>query len=320
MKALVPFLLGASLSFAEDTAIDGTVRDRKTGEPIPEYALRLRRDVNGLEKGELVWTDERGRFTSRRRYELGERVQITKLDHPGLERLSRQPYSTLTVIEQTNTFFRVDSGQLPLELTTTVGPSYRLQLTSPSDPTRTELWASLQVEGEHLGPLLRAPARHGDGPWVRFLPTRNDLPVDVPWLLRLESEDGLLAGKAVVDSSPAAEPVAMRLLPTARLDVVVKMKGARSSPFYFGPIVAVEPVRPGEAGVLENLVQNDAVQVEDDLLEYRYRRGALAAGKVRVFVLDGGAYEPRATVTLVAGEAQTCEIVIEAVELPSENR
>jgi hypothetical protein len=148
---------------------------------------------------------------------------------------------------------------------------------------------------------------------VRFLPVRNDLPADLPWLLHVESEDGLLAGDRVVAPGAPGESVAIQLVPTARLDVVVKMKRPTEIFFYRGPTVAIERV---DSGVFENLLQRELVRFEDNGREYHCSRTGLVAGQVRVLLQEAGVYEPRATVTLVAGEALTCEIEFEVVELP----
>lgn len=305
------------VALQDDGLVHGIVRERTSGAPVASYALRLRADEE--EQGELVWTDAEGRFTSARAYADGVRLRLTKLDHPGLERLQRTEYDLVALEEAVDSFVRLERERLPLELTTTLGPSYRLQLTQPAGEPLPGLTATLEVQGEPLGKLLRAPVRPGAAPWVRFLPARNDLSADRPWLLRVRRADGLRAAEVVLAPARHAgeTPLALELVPTARLDVVVCVTG--DAQYFSYAAVQLESVSSGARNVLRATGRSER---SEGVTEHLFRSTALAPGDYRVLVLDvlgDRQFVPQAEVTLVAGEAQTVEVDIARGAAPQDD-
>jgi hypothetical protein len=183
---------------------------------------------------------------------------------------------------------------LPLELKATVGPTYSFALAGPLDWEATALRGSLEVADDPYGAMMRAPVREGTPRWVRFGSTTADLSEERPWLLSVESEDGLWAGHATVEPGQGIrpDPVALTLAPTARLDVELV-----SAATLVDPIVGIEALVDGKQ---ENLIERDA---------------GLPAGEYRVLLSTEGFEQHESTLTLVAGEA--LQHRIEIVQGPS---
>ena len=279
----------------------GRLLDRTSGEPIPGYAIGVQA---GDGSKELVWTDVEGHFESSRDHAAG-RLLLTYTDHPALDGLKLFGGSTVSVARTIGSGVEFDPAHGPYELRTTVGPTYPLALAAPLPWREREWTASLRAaEGPLYEPRptswsLRAPVRHGrdlalEGePWVRFQPHYGTLPPDRPWLLSVESTDGLWGGEALVQPGEgrSAQPVPIELAARAALEVELV-----SAALLKAPVVTLEAVSDG--------VRRTMFPIENEATggALRFELGALPADDYRVLVRASGAESAALTLFLPAGE------------------
>jgi len=294
--------------------VTGIVRDRASGAGIPEYGIRLG-ERDGATEPELLWTDAEGCFESTTSYAAGTELAIGFLDHPELLHVTRTQRQVLPMTRTVSTGVLWDPEQAPIELGVAVGPTFQLAIEAPFEWTTTGLVATLEVvEEEPWGRLLTShqlhgPVREGATPWVRF-PRAHEhlLPHDRPWVLGLETPDGLWAGQAQVAATDGTHPgeVAITLAPTAQLVVEVETPPGANVHDLATFAEAIESDRrwilwPAAGAALPSGGQR-----------HDFTLGALPAGAYRLLVSSEGQEETVATVDLVAGEVHTERVTLAA--------
>ena len=292
------------VSVTQGTPITGVLRDRETGAPVPHYALNLT-DAEG--EVEIIWTDVEGRFESARSYAAGDYIGLGYLDHPELDSLTFDSGGSGSWGQMIGVGLRWDPERAPLELETNIGPTYHLAITAAfpweSVPLKGSLrsvhatmWESRPGNRAVRAPVRSAPLAGHDGPWLRFACLYRSMPTHRPWLLRVESADGLWAGETQVPPNEhgAPEPVALTLEPRARLELALLSVGPLR-----GPVVTLEAAGDGTRRAMfatgETLRGNG-------MNEYGFELSALPAGEYALFLRSEGAEHVQATVSLVAGE------------------
>ncbi len=294
----------APLAHVQDgDVVRGVLRERESGAPLPGFALQIGRRGDA-DDHELLWTDAEGCFATERRYVAGDELLVSYLDHPELVEIARNPAQNLTLSWGVGFGpVRFEPGRT-LEWQASVGPTYGLALSLPSDASTSALEASLRAEGEPFGWLLRGPVRAGAPPWVRFLPTAGQLPPNRAWLLQVETEDGLWAGEARVAPGDGVypEPVEITLSPSARLEVTL-----RAGETLIDPVVTLEAVAGGGR---QGMLGPETLTPDDSRDAYRFTLTALPAGDYRILVRTEGFDVHESTVTLVAGEVLAREIAV----------
>jgi len=167
----------------------GRLVDAATGEPLPDYVMRLH-DAAG--RREEVVTDAEGRFATPSPLANGD-LRIRFLD-------SRSSPRSLPAIVREHA---VSGGCAPeIDLAVASGPTYRFSLTPEDAVPATELLARLRLASRDaqvvLDPEPLRPPAGDDSPWVRFAPVPEKF--DRAVAIDLESKDGLWVGTAQVSA------------------------------------------------------------------------------------------------------------------------
>jgi RNA polymerase sigma factor (sigma-70 family) len=299
---------GMALS-SEDEAIAGVVLDTKSDAPLPNYAFRIRLDDD--DEGELIWSDDEGNFESARTYTAGVELTLTMIDHPDLDYVIRTSRQVMIGSNAVSTHRTWDPAQAPIELKALVGPTYSLALTAPPACDTTNLIGLLRLdENQPWGPVkassqFRGPVREGTSPWLRFGWTGVHLPTDRPWLLRIETPDGLWAGEAQVEAGDGVYPetTAITITPTAKLELGVATEAELVHPTVF--------LEPSTGGARRIMWGDGRVTLDDGRYEYRFQLGAVPAGAYSVLVSIEGLEQLKANVNLVAGEVLSHQIEVQ---------
>ena len=195
--------------------VRGVVLDRRTGEPVPDFALQLVQP--GQELFELaVQTDARGAFTTWSRFRRGE-VRVFHDDASARESLEGFATHVLGGPEDV------------LTIEVEVGPTYEVEPLAPERLAPVQWFAALRgadeaasaVLPEHELTALRNPREKGGFAWVRFFP-RPYGELARPWRLELVSRDGRYRGSAEVQSvvgiQPGVVPVPIEVLASVRIE------------------------------------------------------------------------------------------------------
>lgn len=236
-------------ALAAAAAVEGVVRDRARGAPVPHLDLGVR-DSSGIE---WVTTNADGRFRTERPFGSSfawvlREGTFVEADAPGEG--SSEPFWYRGSIELVTPLpspfdLLADTGVLPaeelerfedlpgrtaevrrrdlraqLELDVRIGPTFPLRLELPPGVRPAELMAAITTAdalvhaSDH--PLGWVEPVRGDGePWVRFPPIDRSLRAGDAWSLVLLTRDGLGFASAPVELGAAetARPVALRLAP-----------------------------------------------------------------------------------------------------------
>jgi len=229
----------------EDERVTGVVVDKDSGAPVPSYSLELQAftlddDSHVVLEGEpesLVTGDD-GSFETVRTYAEGTRLMVRMTNGPGMGRLERSKNPTYSTGSSLTCGLTWNPENAPVQLQTRVGPTYTLALTAPFDWHSTKLTAYLGVsEEEPYGvlescELLSATVLGSSAPFVRFQNTNSSLPTDRPWILHLETSDGLFGADVPVPAGNGIHEgvVPVVIQPTAKLSVnLVSDHGVSSS-------------------------------------------------------------------------------------------
>ena len=295
----------------QEAPITGILRDRETGAPVPHYALDLT-DAEG--EVEVIWTDAEGRFESERSYAADDYI-LGYIDHPEYDKVTFDSGGSASMRRSIGVSLRWDPEQAPLELETSLGPTYRLAITAAfpweSSPLQGSLqsmhpamWESRPGNGAERAPVRSAPLTGHDGPWLRFWCLYRSLRTDRPWLLRVETADGLWAGETTVPASEqgVSEPVALTLEPRARLELALLSVGPLRS-----PVVTLEAVSDGTRRAM--FASGETLR-GNGMNESGFELSALPAGDYDLFLRSEGAEHVQATVSLVAGEVTRRELEV----------
>lgn len=171
----------------------GSLIDEETGEAVPHFQFEVR-------DGETTFsaiTDEFGNFELEEELPAGM-LEATWLDHPDVRR--REPAKQ--AVKRTFPFDPAapDAGDLEIE----VGPTYRLEIVGPPNLQSEDLLAAMVADRtwiEFLRSTNSTPVRSSEYEWCRFAPLEDGLlPKEGPWNLEVRTRDGMLQGRAQVDS------------------------------------------------------------------------------------------------------------------------
>lgn len=185
----------------------GVLTDARTGEPLPRFRF-LCYDPIGTD--DQVETDDAGRFRTAQAYGVG-RIRLFLNDFEG----SLGRYGWIDHQRE-----RVDEASV---VPVRAGPTYSLAFTPPEGTGTTDFLAEVR---DHRGSprwypslFVRSRLREGEPPWVRLHPEEVTDGPGPPWRLVLESEDGLWAGEALVESIVGRHPgvLPLRVEPRAAL-------------------------------------------------------------------------------------------------------
>jgi len=305
-------------STSEDERVTGVVVDSENGAPLPEYAIEIRPftldvDENPVyeDEAESLVTGADGSFESEHTYAAGIQLGLGLIDDPGNCRVMRSKNVTYTGSSSVASSRTWNPEEAPIQVQVPIGPTYTLALTAPFDWPSTELIAYLGVSEEEPWSvlenctLLRAPVRGSSVPFVRFGRNLSYLPEDRPWILHVETTDGLFGGDVQVPAGNGIHEgvVPITLQPTANLTVnLVSDTGVSSS------MVIVQAVNGNTRRVLLGGAQEQRP-------DGRYRRCrvlyGIPPGEYDLLVTCGGVEPIQETVTLLPGEAFTHDIEIQ---------
>lgn len=303
---------GSSLTQeSSDGPVVGTVKLTGTETGLAEFAVRLKVEASEGE-GEVLWTDESGRFESELAYGAGTVFNVALWDHPDLSRVTRTQRQVTTgrsMMSMSRTW-HPDRG--PMKFKTLVGPTFSFELTAPFEVDPDLCIATLEaVQSEPWGALpasyqMQAPLRAGEPTWTRFLDVRNALPVDRPWLLRVVTKDGLWAGGVEVPSSAEvhAEPIDLILEPVANLEVSVL-----APEVYTDMIVSIEHAVDSRSVLM---IPTGVEERGSGIHAHSYQLQALASGTYRIHVSRDGQDAVVRDVALSAGATHSEEIGLAA--------
>lgn len=298
-------------SFEEGEPVFGFIRDHETGTPVEayEFGVRLEGDEGDWE---ACFTDENGRFESEGLYAEGVEIS-TYLRDPDCLQVLRTQRQVLPSSFGTGMSLTLKPDILPLEFPVVVGPTVKLAPSAPFEIDPAQLVATLEVtQRAPWGPLpssyqLRSPIHVGEPLWTRFIPVYDNLlPSDRPWLLRLETTDGLWAAEVELAASEVGqgEALPLELSPAARLNVEVL-----AATEYSDLVVHAEGLADGLRRILS---PNGDEELADGGHEYRFQLMALPAGTYQVSVSSEGVEQVTSNVSLVAGQAHEEEIELAA--------
>ena len=306
-------------STSEDVRITGVVVDAESGTPLPGFALELQsytidadeEVVFDDEGAESVVTGDDGSFETERTYASGTQLSLRMIDALGICRVMRSRHVTWTGSNAVSSSRTWNPEEAPIQLRVPIGPTYTLALTAPFDWPSTELIAYLGVSEEEPWSvlehctLMRAPVRGSSVPYVRFRRDLSYLPEDRPWILHVETVDGLFGGDVQVPAGNGLHEgvVPITLQPTAKLLVnLVSDAGVSSS------MVIAQAVNGNTRRVLLGGAQE---QQPDG----RFRCGrvicGIPPGEYDLLVTCGGVEPIQETVTLLPGEMFTHDIEIQ---------
>ncbi|HKE00842.1 MAG TPA: sigma-70 family RNA polymerase sigma factor [Planctomycetota bacterium] len=282
---------------AASAPFEGTVVDASTGEPVPSFALR----VDGPSGGETLETDERGSFTTTRRFPSGRLVV-------GLRDLADRSDVRRVAHDQ-----RCEDGRAPkATLSVPLGPTYPLAIALPAGLAASDLEALLlgnaaerSIHGRPYPELEneRERVRDGSPPWVRFASDQMNLVgVGDPWTLVVASRDGLWRGEAKVpEIRGRCAPVAIELRPVGAVrGNVTGADGRRPDRTALHLAWPKEEIRAGVAGEITTEIENDGT----------YTFGALEPGQYTLWTYSPWYERVEVGVVVQAGATTRRDLVL----------
>ncbi|MDA1265004.1 MAG: carboxypeptidase-like regulatory domain-containing protein [Planctomycetota bacterium] len=208
----VPLLFQATT--ADSSPFRGVLVDARTNEPLPEFRFMCI-DTIGTDDG--VTSDAEGRFETAQDYGLG-RIRLWLTEFPG----SMGRYGPYDHVRE-----RLDEVSL---IPVPVGPTYTLAFTPPAGRGVTDFFA--EVRGHQVSPrgypalFQRSRLRAGERPWVRLHPYEVSEGPGPPWVLVIESDDGLWSGSVEVDGRVGRHPGALPVEVVACASIHGRLEGA----------------------------------------------------------------------------------------------
>ena len=310
-------------TIAGATPVQGVLLDRRSGEPLPWFALgvasgpppeRPVRISDPPQVLERVVTDGQGRFRSASSYSRGD-MHLVPLEDWDRRKFLRTTFGALTPRPPLAFTHDPDPREpAPLELES--GPAYRLHCPQ-AEAIGLHEFAAVLSDTERPWRGMGAITHLVDEPLAlaRFLPLERPRRPGLD-TLHLLSHDGRWAGWASVDVRPglASEPVAIELFPCGTLRVDVR---AGSSPPLAEALVAIwegaldaaelEQHEPMAEGFLSHSVSSRASNAERRPLAFHHRH--LPLGTYTLRARSAGCADQVELVELRQGE-QRIEVVL----------
>lgn len=198
----------------------------------------------------------------------------------------------------------------PVEFAIPLGPTYRLELALPPGVELDSLLPKLKnANPKQAFDSAYTTIRGGAEPWLRFRPTASLIAGAPPYRLELTSSDGLHFGAAEVPTIIGIHPELVRITlePRARLTGVLRDDTGRALAGAWARLEA-----PGASFASATNRPRSALTDERGSFSFN----AVPAGNCTLSAEVEGHARATLEVTLVAGVAQECELVLAKLAEP----
>jgi RNA polymerase sigma-70 factor (ECF subfamily) len=283
--------------------------DERTHEPAAFFEARIER---GADQWEPIVADSEGRLeivlTPVQRASQSVRLLLAE-NEAGSDEIQTRSGS----MPEFPRFLTIDLAAAcvaPVEFAIPLGPTYRLALALPPGVEVDSLLPKLKsANPKQAFDFAYTTIRTGAEPWLRFRPTASLLEGAPPYRLELTSRDGLHFGAAEVPTNVGVHPELVRIALEPRARLTGKLRADT------GKVLGGEWVRLAAPGAsYASTTNRPRAALTDERGVFSFN--AIPAGSYTLSAEVDGHAGATLEVTLVAGVAQECELVLAKLAEP----